>query len=165
MGLVQNNKSKGNHAFNIDVAIKIGVDKAVLLANIVFWLGVNKDSNSNNRDGYIWMYNSARSFQEHMPYWSMNKIQKMLTQLVTDGYLMTSNFNKAKYDRTKWYTTSDFSIAEKQEGQTPCDLAEQANGDSSDLAEQANGDSSDSAEQTNGDSSDLAEQANGDSSD
>lgn len=100
------------HSFSIELAEKIGVEKAVLMANIHYWLDWSFSHGKNAHQGYHWTYNSSTGFAKLFPYWSANKIQKMLKSLEDDGYIITGCFNKAGYDRTKWYTTSDYKISQ-----------------------------------------------------
>lgn len=98
------------HSFDTDDAKKYGVDQAIILSNLRFWLDHNKANNTNIRDGYVWTFNSSAAFAELFPYWSSNKIQKMLKKMESDGIIITGSFNKRGYDRTKWYTTPDYKI-------------------------------------------------------
>lgn len=106
------------HSFSIDLAEKIGVEKAVLMANIHYWLDWAASHGKNINDGYHWTYNSSTGFAKLFPYWSAKKISNMLRSLEDEGYLISGSFNKAGYDRTKWYTTSDYLIV--QNGTMDC---------------------------------------------
>ena len=109
------------HHFDIEDAIKYGVEKATLLANIKFWLNhnKNKDLSTVKHDGYYWMYNTAKDMSKVLPYFTQSKIQRLLKQLEDDGALIVGNYNKVKYDRTKWYTLSEFTYDENCSTQTP----------------------------------------------
>ena len=100
------------HVFEVDDAVKYGIEKAVILYNIRFWLEKVKANNkdTHKHDGYYWTYNSARAFAELFPYFSERKVQRLLTQLESDGVIMSGNYNKIAYDRTKWYSMPEFSI-------------------------------------------------------
>lgn len=104
-----------SHAFEIEDAKKHGVDAAVIIYNIRFWLTHNKANRTHINDGYVWTYNSARAFAELFPYWSSNKIQKTLRKLENDGVIITGNYNKAKYDKTKWYSLPEFFVGNKSD--------------------------------------------------
>ncbi len=97
------------HAFNTKDAEKYGVDTAIILYNLRFWLDHNKANGTHINDGYIWTYNSTRAFSELFPYWTSNKIQKLLKRLESDGIIITGNYNKSNYDKTKWYTLPEYS--------------------------------------------------------
>ena len=101
------------HVFSVDDAIEHGVEKAVILQNIRFWLEKVKanDKAEHKHNGYYWTYNSARAFAEIFPYYNKSKVHRLLTQLEDDGVIISGNFNRAGYDRTKWYSMPEFSIS------------------------------------------------------
>ena len=92
------------HSFLVSEAEKYGVESAVLLNNIRFWLLKNKANNRHNIGGFFWTYNSAAAFGELFPYMNQRTIARNLKRLTTIGILKTGNFNVMKYDRTSWYT-------------------------------------------------------------
>lgn len=96
--------------FSEDLAVKIGVEKATLMSNLHYWLDWSKANHKNMHDGFFWTYNSSTAFAKLFPYWSSKKIANMLRSLEDDGYLLSGSFNKAGYDRTKWYTTPNYLI-------------------------------------------------------
>lgn len=98
------------HHFNIELASSIGVEKAIIMCNLEFWLDWSKANNRNVHEGYHWTFNSASAFASLFPYWTANKIQKTLKRMEDDGLIITGSFNKKGYDRTKWYTTSEYAI-------------------------------------------------------
>lgn len=95
------------HSFSVRIAEEVGVERAVLIQNIQFWVDYNMNNKSNFYDGKYWVYNSAKAFQAQFPYMSKDKIQRNLKWLVDNGYLESGNYNKSAYDRTKWYTISE----------------------------------------------------------
>lgn len=101
------------HHFNIDEAVKYGVEKAVLLYNIRFWLEKNKANQTNikEKDGvsYYWTFNSASAFADLFPYMAVSSIQRWLTELERAGILIVGSFNKRRADRTKWYTMPEYA--------------------------------------------------------
>lgn len=99
-----------NHSFNIKLATKYGVEEAIIIENLAFWINKNAANNKNNIDGYYWTYNSSKAFKELFPYISEKKIQRILKKLEELKIVKSGNFNKSSYDRTKWYTITDKSI-------------------------------------------------------
>lgn len=93
-----------SHSFYVHDAEKHGVEKAVILYNLRFWLEKNQASNKNLHDGYYWTYNSAKAFAVLFPYYTARKIERLLRQMENDGLILSGNYNKAGYDRTKWYS-------------------------------------------------------------
>jgi hypothetical protein len=100
------------HSYTIEDAKKYGIEKALLLYHIKFWLLRNKNIGANVRDGYYWTCITAKAFAEVCPYFSKKKIHRLLVELEKCGALISRRFNESKLDQTKWYTTSSFSIAD-----------------------------------------------------
>ena len=93
------------HHFRIEDAVEYGVEKAILLYNIEYWLGKNKANGKNLKDGYYWTYNSSTAFFKLFPYLSVRSISRWLKQLEDDGIILsTYKYNKFGADKTKWYT-------------------------------------------------------------
>lgn len=92
------------HSFNVAVARDLGVEKAILLHNIAFWLDKNLANDKHFYDGRVWTYNSREAFSKLFPYWSAQKIGRLLRELEEQGVIRSANYNQSAYDRTKWYT-------------------------------------------------------------
>ena len=99
-----------NHSFNIELATKYGIEEAIIIEHLAFWINKNVANNKNNIDGYYWTYNSSKAFKELFPYISEKKIQRVLKKLEELEIIKSGNYNKSSYDRTKWYTITDKSI-------------------------------------------------------
>ena len=102
------------HLFNVGLAIKYGIEKAILLYNLDHWLEVNKanDRNIQEKEGkrYYWTYNSSVAFHKLFPYISERAIRRYLQELEQDGLLISGCFNKNNYDRTKWFTMPEYEV-------------------------------------------------------
>jgi len=92
------------HAFNIELAQKYGVDEAIVIKNLHFWIIKNKANRTHFYDGFYWTYNSTRAFTELFPYWSERQIDRVLKSLKDKGAILIGNYNKVGYDRTRWFT-------------------------------------------------------------
>jgi hypothetical protein len=75
------------------------VDKAIILQQIHYWIA----RSSNVKDNYKWVYNSVSEWHKQFPWLSEKTVQRYLKDLENHGLLITGNYNKAKFDRTKWY--------------------------------------------------------------
>lgn len=91
------------HIFDTEVAERYGVNAAVLLQNLGFWIKQNEANGTNYYDGNYWTYNSRRAFSLLFPYMSERQIYTALQKLIDDGLIVTGNYNKLAYDRTLWY--------------------------------------------------------------
>ena len=96
-----------NYHFNVGIAKKVGVDGAIMLQNIHYWILLNKANKQNYQDGEWWTYNTKKAFAELFPFWTEKQVRRILDNLINDGYLKTGNYNKAGYDRTLWYTLTE----------------------------------------------------------
>ncbi len=103
--------SAKSHAFQVDYAVEHGVSKAIIIANIHFWLTQNRKHERNARDGFYWTYSSASEYAKLFPYFKPNSIGKWLRELEEVGVLVSANYNRSAYDHTKWYTMpGEFAI-------------------------------------------------------
>jgi hypothetical protein len=105
------------HSFDPNIAQRVGVNAAVIYQNIVWWCEKNAANDRHFHDGRHWTYNSIKAFDALFPYLTSKQIRTALDKLETDGLVLSGTFNKAGYDRTKWYCPK---------GQT--DLPKKANG-------------------------------------
>ena len=95
------------HSFDPDIAARVGLNAAVIYQNIVWWTQKNAANGKHMHDGRYWTYNSIRAFEVLFPYLTGKQIRTALDKLETSGLIVSGNFNKAGYDRTKWYCPSE----------------------------------------------------------
>ena len=100
-----------DHNFNIDIAKKYGVNEAIFIHNLYFWIKKNKANGKHLYDGKTWTYNSTAAFEELFPYWSRQQIDRIITKLRKEGLVFLGNHNKVKFDRTRWFALSESIIA------------------------------------------------------
>ena len=98
------------YSFDIDVAKEYGVNEAILIANLQFWIRKNRANDKNFYDGRYWTYNSIKAWQELFPFWTEKTIRTIINHLIEKGVIITGNYNQSKYDRTLWYAFADESI-------------------------------------------------------
>lgn len=94
------------HFFDSEIAEEYGVNAAVILQHIAFWIKTNEANERNCHDGYYWTYNSLKAFQRLFPYMSERQINTALKKLIAEGIIITGNYNEIRYDRTLWYALS-----------------------------------------------------------
>lgn len=98
------------HVFNIDLAERLGIEKAIMIEQIYFWVHKNEcdDIEEMNIDGRTWCRSSAKGFSKYIPYMTPKKIWRVLKELVeVDEILLSGNFNKKATNQTLWYAFSD----------------------------------------------------------
>lgn len=82
------------------LACAVGLNEALILQQFHYWL-----QHSNNiKDGHKWIYNSYQEWHKQFPFWkSKNTLISAIKHLEDMGILVSGNYNKAKFDKTKWY--------------------------------------------------------------
>lgn len=96
------------HIFDVNVAKEYGVNEAVILESMNYWIQKNKANDKHFYEGEYWTYNSIKAFHEMFPYMTERQISYCLNKMVEKGLIKKGNFNKLQYDRTCWYTITDF---------------------------------------------------------
>lgn len=91
------------HILDVDIAKIYGVNAAILLENIGYWIKQNEANETNFFDGTYWTFNSRRAYRELFPYMSERQLNTAFQKLIDDGLIITGNYNKLAYDRTLWY--------------------------------------------------------------
>lgn len=77
------------------------LDEAVILQQIHYWL----QRSTNVEEGKRWVYNSMEKWMQQFPWIkSRTTLTRYFNKLEAKGLLITGNYNKAGFDKTKWYT-------------------------------------------------------------
>ena len=91
-----------------ELATKIGLNEAIMLQHIHFWLKESK----HHKDGRVWVYNTYQAWQEQLSFWSTETVKRVIKRLEKAGYLLSANYNRLKLDKTKWYSINYEKVAE-----------------------------------------------------
>ena len=76
-------------------------DEAIVLQQLHYWLS---RTNNVQSDGHKWVYNSMADWLKQFPWiQSRARLTRYFEDLEKRGLIITGNFNKAKFDKTKWY--------------------------------------------------------------
>lgn len=76
-------------------------DEAIVLQQLHYWLS---RANNVQSDGHKWVYNSMADWLKQFPWiQSRARLTRYFEDLEKRGLIITGNFNKAKFDKTKWY--------------------------------------------------------------
>jgi len=86
-----------------ELAVRLGLNEAIIVQQIHYWIQINERANRNASGGYYWTYNTYEQWAEQFPFWSVKTIKRTITRLESAGILITDHFNKSKMDQTKWY--------------------------------------------------------------
>ena len=92
-----------DYSFNTDLAKLYGVEEAVLLNHLYYWIQHNAANNRHFHDGRHWTYNSAQAFTDIFPFWNRKKIDRLIQNLKDKNALIIGNYNESGQDRTRWF--------------------------------------------------------------
>ena len=82
------------------LAKEIGLNEAIMLQQMHYWLL----KSANEFTGVKWFYKTLEEWQTEFPFWSAMTIRRTLGSLEKQKIIKIGNFNKKKFDKTKWYT-------------------------------------------------------------
>ncbi|MGO1478221.1 hypothetical protein [Senegalia sp. (in: firmicutes)] len=98
-----------------DLAKIIGLNEAIVIQQIHYWVEINKAKNINFHEDKHWTYNTMAAWREEFPFWSIETVKRTFKKLREKNLLLTGNFNKLKIDRTIWYTINYDELEEIME--------------------------------------------------
>ena len=98
------------HHFNIELAKKLGIEKAIFLHNLYYWLQHNAANNKNLFECSYWTYNTKKAYTEIFPYMSYDKVKRIISELREDNIIKTGNYATDKMNHTLWYAFTDCGL-------------------------------------------------------
>lgn len=87
-----------------ELAKVIGLNEAIVLQQVNYWL---HGKHAKRIEGRLWTYNSMKKWHEQFPFWGLNTVKRTFSSLEESGLLIAGNYNKYKFDKTKWYSIDD----------------------------------------------------------
>lgn len=102
-----------NHNFNITLAKRYGIEEAILIEHIYWWIHKNECEEVEDmvHDGAVWCRSTARGFAKYIPYMKPDKIWRILKKL-EGRVLRVGNYNRQALNQTLWYTFTDDFVKE-----------------------------------------------------
>ena len=82
------------------LAKEIGLNEAIVLQQMHYWLNMSK----HDYDDKKWIYNSYTKWVLQFPFWSESTVKRTIGSLEKQNLLYIGNYNKAGFDKTKWYS-------------------------------------------------------------
>lgn len=105
------------HKFCPEIAMEIGMPKAIIMGNILYWLERNSKTNKYFYEGKYWVKCSASSIHQIYPYIPLSSITTYLRSLVQKEWLHI--LDDGKYHSARVYTVGTAFLRwfqDKQEG-------------------------------------------------
>jgi len=93
-----------HHSFSADHAYKYGLEEAIIIQHLQFWISKNLAENKNYYDGKTWTYFTQSDCLKYFYYFKDRyKIGRIFKSLESQGVIVKGNYNKVGYDKTIWY--------------------------------------------------------------
>ena len=100
-------KEQQNYTFIGKHAEEYGINSAVILHTIIYFVLSNRKQKLNFHKGKYWVFNSSTKWIYFFPFLSQYQIYRCLKDLVKKGAIIEDSFNRKGYDKTLWHTLSD----------------------------------------------------------
>ena len=97
-----------------------GVDEAVFIHNLYWWIRKNEANGRHYYDGRNWTYNSMEAFSKLFPFWTPKQVRRIINKLHGEGAIHIGNYNQRGFDRTQWYALAETVTALYQSGECMC---------------------------------------------
>lgn len=82
------------------LAVAIGLNEAILLQQLHYWLGHSTVTEGGKR----WVYNTLEEWQKQLPFWSVATIKRAFSTLCELGIVERQQLSKDRRDKTNYYT-------------------------------------------------------------
>ena len=112
----QEKKIGSTYVFKKEIAKKYGVEAAILIQHFQYSINHHKKNGTHFYEGRYWTYDSVSSLTNLYPFWSTRTIRTIIKHLLDKNVLISGNFSKNKYERTRWFAFKDedkFIIVDK----------------------------------------------------
>lgn len=87
---------------DVNLAVVLGVSESIILQQMSYWL----EKSTHIIEGRPWIFNSYANWQKQLPFFCESTIRRLIKKLEDMGIILSSNFNKCKMDKTKWYSVN-----------------------------------------------------------
>lgn len=94
--------------FDSELARLYGVDEAIFIHNLYFWLRHNEATGTNiieyNGEKKVWSYHSKEAFCKVFPFWNRRQIERVIDSCRRKELILTAVISELKLGKTLCYT-------------------------------------------------------------
>ena len=91
--------------------VAIGVNEALFLARLEYWLDQNKGNPEFQRDGCTWCRKSYAEWQQDLPFVSAITVRRVIAALEAQGLIQSTSAYRRDSSEAKWYTVNQANQA------------------------------------------------------
>lgn len=119
------------HGFDVPEAKKYGLESAVIIQTLRLWVLKNRNDGDKRfyHDGRWWCTVTVDGWKKGLPYFSSQKIWRLIDKLCDLGVIVKGNHAPNKWSRQLWYAFADLSflppdedISEDEKDDVPADF-------------------------------------------
>lgn len=96
-----------SRTFDVELAEKFGLNNAIFLQDIAYWIEFNRKNDTAFKDGRYWTYSTMNELAERHPYWNKNQVRHIVDTCKKNGWIIVEHYDKSSYNRRNWYSLSD----------------------------------------------------------
>lgn len=105
------------HLLCPSLARRYGVHAALVMKHIWDEICTNERAGRCSFAGRTWMRSSQMMFTAIMPYLTKNMVRRALERLMKQCVIVRGEFGDSRFDRTSWYTFTQFGQLLMQESE------------------------------------------------
>ena len=97
------------YQFDAELAMQYGVEEAIFVHRIYWWVRNNRANNRNYIDGRYWTYDSmaALASKDVFGFWSKRQLERIIKSCKEKGLILIADYNTDRYIRPQWYTVTE----------------------------------------------------------
>lgn len=100
--------SKDNILINTQLAVEIGLNEAIVLRQVYYWVEHYETEKKNFKDGKYWVYNSMKQWRsDNFPFMSEKTIERAFKSLREKELILVGDYSSDRMKRPNWYTIND----------------------------------------------------------
>lgn len=100
--------SKNNIPINTQLAVEIGLNEAIVLRQVYYWVEHYEAENKNFIEGKYWVYNSMKQWRsDNFPFMSEKTIERAFSSLRKKNLILVGDYSQDRMKRPNWYTIND----------------------------------------------------------
>lgn len=97
--------------FNSEIARRFGVDEAIFIHHLQYWVDYNKSNEINRKEFegavHYWTHNSMKAFASYFQFWTEKQILRIVKSCKEKGLIISSSFCEENTGKTLWYTLTE----------------------------------------------------------
>ncbi|MEG1858483.1 MAG: hypothetical protein RR216_07045, partial [Pseudoflavonifractor sp.] len=74
--------------FKPEIAEKYGVNEAIFLHSLSFWVIKNWSNNQNCHNGKYWSYDTYRDIAKRFPFWTARQVERIVASCEAQGAIL-----------------------------------------------------------------------------